>query len=129
MSIRQERIKELIHERLSYLLQNEVTDPALHNVTVTDVKIDQEIQYADVYVNALGDEKREKEVMAGLKRAAGYLRREVAARLRIRHMPVLHFHWDRNLAAAEEIEQLLDTLKKEEAAKPLEENQSENPHE
>lgn len=117
MTIRQERIQELIHTHLSQLLMTEVTDPALRNVTVTDIKIDREIEYADIYVNALGDEHREKEVMAGLKRANGFLRKEIAARLKIRHMPVLHFHWDRNLQAALDIEELLDAVKAKDAAR------------
>ncbi|NJL93727.1 MAG: 30S ribosome-binding factor RbfA [Anaerolineae bacterium] len=113
MTIRQERIRELIHSRLSHLLQYDVTDPALSGVTVTEVKLDREIQYADVYVHALGADRREEEVMAGLRRANGWLRREVANRLRIRHMPNLHFHWDHQLQAADHIEALLDTLKDE----------------
>ena len=113
MTIKQERVQDLIQERLSYLLQNEVTDPALKNVTITDVKVDREIEYADVFVSAMGDDSREKEVMQGLKRASGFLRRETAARLRLRRMPQFHFHWDRVLASAEHIEELLDSIKHE----------------
>lgn len=120
MTIKQERIQELIHSHLSSLLMFDVTDPALQGVTVTEVSVDREIQYADVYVNALGDESREEDVMKGLERAKGFLRREVASRLRIRHMPVLHFHWDKTLAAAEEINALLDQIKQENENKSAE---------
>jgi ribosome-binding factor A len=130
MTIRQERIRELIHSRLSYLFQNEVTDPALQGVTVTDVKIDREIQYADVYVHALGEDSREKDVLRGLERAVGFLRREVANSLSIRHTPQLHFHWDSTLAAADHIESLLDEIRKEEGASdalPQSEDHPQNP--
>ncbi len=113
MTIKQERVQELIHERLSTLLLMEITDPALQDVTITEVRVDREIEYADIYVNALGDESREGEVMKGLKRASGFMRKHLADTLRIRRVPQLQFHWDRQLASAHHIESLLDSLKNE----------------
>jgi ribosome-binding factor A len=74
------------------------------------VSIDRELQYADIYVNALGDDERESEVMAALQGAKGYFRHELAGRLDLRTVPHLHFHWDPTLANAEHITQLLDSL-------------------
>ena len=65
MTLKQERMADRIREILSSLLLLEVTDPALQGVTVVEVRLDQELEYADVYVNALGDESRQSEVMAG----------------------------------------------------------------
>jgi ribosome-binding factor A len=110
MTVKQERMAERIREILSSLLLLEVTDPALQGVTVTEVKLDPELEYADVYVNALGDESREREVMAGLNRANGFLRREVGKRIRLRRTPILKFHWDITLSRAEAMEQILDHL-------------------
>jgi ribosome-binding factor A len=107
MTIKQERAAHLIHNILSELLMTEVTDPALSGVTVTDVTVDREIEYADVYVHALDDRD---EVMAGLERANGFLRRELAVRTRFRKTPVLHFHWDVALEHGERIDELLDSL-------------------
>ncbi|MCL4878456.1 MAG: 30S ribosome-binding factor RbfA [Anaerolineae bacterium] len=120
MTIKQERVQELIQERLSTLLLMEITDPALQDVTITDVRVDREIEYADIYVNALGDESREDEVMKGLERAKGFMRKHLAATLRLRRTPQLHFHWDHQLAAASHIEELLDSLKKERESQPPE---------
>ncbi len=111
MTVKQERMSGRIREILSSLLLLEVTDPALHGITVTDVTLDPELEYAEVYVNALGDESRQAEVMAGLKRANGFLRREVGKRVRLRRVPTLRFHWDITLSRAEEIEQALDHLR------------------
>lgn len=110
MSVKQERMADRIREILSSLLLIEVTDPALRNVTVTEVTLDAELEYADVYVNALGDETRQKEVLKGLSRANSFLRRELGARIRLRRTPVLHFHWDITLQRAEAIEQALDRI-------------------
>ena len=107
MTIKQQRVATLIRNILSTLLMTEVTDPALESVTVTDVKVDREFEYADVYVYALDDQAR---VMAGLARANGYLRRELAQRIRLRNVPVLHFHWDVAMERGERIDSLLQSL-------------------
>lgn len=108
--IRQQRTAEQIKITLSQLVLRDVRDPRLQDLTITEVKIDRELQYADIYVNALGDETREAEVMSALKGATGYFRRELAGRLTLRIVPYLHFHWDPSLAHAERINQLLDSL-------------------
>jgi ribosome-binding factor A len=108
--VRQQRTAEQIRMLLSELSQRHLSDPRLQGLTITEVTIDRELQYADVYVNALGDESREEDVIAALSKASGYLRRELGARMRLRTVPVLHFHWDPTLAHAEHIGRLLDTL-------------------
>jgi ribosome-binding factor A len=108
--LRQERTAHQIRVLLSELLLRNTRDPRLQDVTITEVQIDRELQYADVYVNALGDESRQEEVMAALEKAAAYLRRELGPRLQLRTVPNLHFHWDPTLAHAEYISQLLDSL-------------------
>ena len=110
MSLKQERMADRIREILSGLLLTEVTDPALHDITITSVELDAELEYADVYVNALGDESRQKEVMRGLERANGFLRHELGSRIRLRRTPVLHFHWDLTLQHADAIDQALKRI-------------------
>ena len=110
MSIKQERTAERIRVVLSEFLMREVSDPRLQSITITDVKVDPEIMYARVYVNALGDESRKEEVMQGLKRANGFLRREVARRIRMRTAPELRFIWDKALAEGDRVERILNNL-------------------
>jgi ribosome-binding factor A len=108
--IRQQRTAEQIRLILSELVLRELRDPRLQDLTFTDVRIDRELQYADIYVHALGDDSREVEVTTALEGATGYFRRELAHRLRLRTVPNLHFHWDPTLAHAEHINSLLDSL-------------------
>lgn len=110
MTIKQDRMSERIREILSELLLREVSDPRLQNVTVTSVRLDPELMFADVYVNALGDEGRHDEVMGGLKRANGFLRREVGKRVRLRNTPELHFFWDHTLEYGERMNRLISSL-------------------
>lgn len=108
--IRQERTAEQIQIILSELFLKEVSDPRLEGITVTEVLIDRELQHANVYVNALGDDAREKEVMDGLRSASGFLRSQIAQRLDLRSAPVIHYQWDPRLRYADEVNDLLDRL-------------------
>lgn len=110
MSIKQGRMSNRIHQILSQLLLREISDPRLRGVTVTEVRLDAELMYAKVYVSALGNEGREDEVMRAFRRAAGFLRREVGKRIRIRSTPELHFYWDHTLERAERINQIISSL-------------------
>ncbi len=110
MSIKRGRMSERIHQILSQLLLREISDPRLQDLTVTEVSLDPELMYAKVYVSAMGDESREAEVMAGLKRASGFLRRELGKRVRLRNTPELHFYWDATLAQADRINRILSSL-------------------
>lgn len=108
--IRQQRTADRIQEILSELLLRDMRDPRLQGLTITGVRIDRELQYADIYINALGDDSREDEIMEALQRATGFMRRELAHQMSLRTVPNLHFHWDPTLAHAERISEILDSL-------------------
>ena len=120
--IRQERTAEEIRMILSDLLRRDVSDPRLMDLTVTRVLIDRELQHANIYVNALGDETRQEEVMKALDKAGGFFRYELAQRMSVRTVPELHFHWDPTLAYAEEVDEILAGLE----IPPEDENPPEN---
>jgi|YNPNPStandDraft_1061719.scaffolds.fasta_scaffold28885_3 ribosome-binding factor A len=107
---KQQRVAEQIQEILSRLIQLEVRDPRLQGLTIMDVEIDRELMYATVYVNSLLGEEMRGEVMKGLQAATGFLRRELAAQVHLRHTPELRFRWDETLSRAEHIEKILDSL-------------------
>ncbi len=108
--IRQERTAEDIRIIISDLLFREVSDPRLQDLTITRVLIDRELQHANIYVNALGDESRKNEVMQALKKAGGFFRYELAQRTSLRTVPELQFHWDPTLAYAEEVDEILSSI-------------------
>ncbi len=83
-SFKQDRVSERIRIILSELLLREVSDPRLQGITITEVTLDPEMMFASVWVNALGEEEREEEVMQGLRHARGFLRTEIARRVRLR---------------------------------------------
>jgi len=108
--IRQERTAEQIKLILSDLLLREVSDPRLQGLTITRVLIDRELQHANIYVNALGDDTREQDVMRALEKAKTFFRYELAQRMDLRTVPELHFHWDPTLAYVQEVNDILDHL-------------------
>lgn len=108
--IRQQRTADQIQLVLSEVGQRHLSDPRLQDLTFTKVTIDRELEHADIYVNALGDESRQKEVMAALQKATGFLRHELSNRIRLRVVPQLHFHWDYSLAHTDEVNEILNTL-------------------
>jgi|SRR5688572_29355340 ribosome-binding factor A len=124
MSVKQDRMNERIRIILSELLLRDVSDPRLQGLTVTEVKLDGELMYANVYVNALGDEDRKLSVMEGLERAKGFLRREVGQRIHTRNTPQLLFHWDTTLEHGERINQIIDQLDIPEHLESSEEGES-----
>jgi len=112
--IRLQRIADRLRQELSELLIREVNDPRLQQVFVTDVRVDRELAFADIYVSAIEGARRSGEVLSGLESASGYLRRTLAARIELRTFPRLRFHWDPTPENADHIERLLVDLKQKE---------------
>jgi ribosome-binding factor A len=110
--VRLERIADRIRQELSEMLIREISDPRLHQIFITDAKVDRELAYADIYVSAVEGATRSAEILAGLEHASGFLRRELANRVQLRAFPRLRFHWDPTPENADHIERLLASLKK-----------------
>ena len=110
---RTKRVNELLREELAELIQRSVKDPRIGTVTITGVETSRELDVARVFVQLFGDEARRAEALEGLQNAAGYLRTQLARRLRLRKMPELRFVWDETLERATRIERLLAEIRTE----------------
>ena len=104
---RQRRVADQLREIISEVIRFEVEDPRLVGLTVMDVTVDRELEVAKVYVNSLKGEAAREEVMAGLTKAEGFLRREMGRRIHLRTTPELRFFWDETLSEADKIDALL----------------------
>ncbi len=94
------------------MLIREINDPRLKQIYVTDVKVDRELAYADVYVSAVEGVSRSADVLAGLESASGFIKRYLASRVELRSFPRLRFHWDMTPENADQIERILAKLRK-----------------
>ncbi len=113
--LRAQRIADRIREDLSELLLQDVSDPRLVGISITDVEVDRELTMANIYVSALEGSARSKEVLDGLAHAQNYLRHELAQRIDLRVFPHLRFHWDPTAERADKIERLIASLHSESA--------------
>ncbi len=98
------------------MLLRDLNDPRLKLISVTDVTVDRELAYADVFVSALEGSSRSVEVLEGLDSASGFIRRELARRVELRAFPRLRFHWDATPENADRIERALADLRNKRAA-------------
>jgi ribosome-binding factor A len=109
--LRLQRIADRVRQELAEMLITRVSDPRLLGVSVTDVKVDRELAFADIYVSAVEGVKRSEEILDGLDHANGFLRRELASKIELRVFPRLRFHWDPTPENADHIEKVLATLR------------------
>ncbi len=109
-SNRIDRINEEIMRELSELLR-EVKDPRVHRtlLSITRVETTPDLRYAKVYVSLL-DKQYTKETVAGLKSAAGYLRRELGRSLQLRYTPELQWQADDSIVRGAHILELINKL-------------------
>lgn len=104
---RARRVGDQMRAVLAELVQREVQDPGVGFVTVTEVRMSSDLQYATVFISVMGDGDSETQSLASLRRAAPFLRSEVGKRLRLRHTPELRIQLDQTLAQSDRIEELL----------------------
>ena len=108
---RLQRIADRIRQELSEMLIREISDPRLKQIYITDVRIDKELAFADVYVSAIEGLSRSKDVLAGLESASGFIKRTLASRIELRAFPRIRFHWDVTPENADHIEKILAELR------------------
>lgn len=116
MSRRQEKVNDLLREVLSEIVQREVKDPRLGFISVTGVEVAQDLSSAKVFVSVMGDDAQQKDSIAVLQRAKGFLRSELARRVRsMRHTPELIFKLDTSVQHGTRVFELLEQVKREDA--------------
>jgi ribosome-binding factor A len=112
-TLRIQRIADRIREELSEIMVREISDPRLTGISITGVKVDRELTYADIFVSALEGQERAHEAITGLERAGGFLRKLLAERIELRVFPKLRFHWDPTPERADHIERLLQEIRQQ----------------
>ena len=112
-SRRPEQMAETLRQVITDALAREVRDPRVGFVTVTAVLVTNDLSHARVMVSAPGEDADKARALEGLQSAAGFLRSRAARTLTTRSVPELHFELDRGLEHAARINELLNTIKRE----------------
>ena len=104
------KINEEIRRELSAIIRD-LKDSRIPMMTsVVAVRVTNDLSYAKVYVSVMGDEEVQKKALAGLKSAAGFVRREVGRRLTLRHTPEVLFELDHSIEHGAHINQMLNDI-------------------
>lgn len=106
------RISEEMKKEVSVMIQNELKDPRLSKmISVTSAEVTRDLRYAKIYISVLGTDEDKKSALAGLKSAAGFIRREVGHKLQLRYAPELLFELDNSIERGVYITKLInDTI-------------------
>jgi ribosome-binding factor A len=115
---RPERIADQIRAEVTTMIARELHDPGVGFVTITRVQVTSDLQHARVYYTSLGDATARKNSARALDRAAGFMRRQIGQRLRLRHAPEIHFEFDESIGHQDRVEQLLKEIADEHANPP-----------
>lgn len=107
-SQRARRVGDEIQRELADLLRNEVKDPRVGRVTVTDVEVSPDLSHAKVFVTHLAGREHGDEAVAALQHTAGFLRSALSHRLRLYSVPQLHFAYDDSIEAGMRLSKLID---------------------
>jgi ribosome-binding factor A len=111
---RADRVSEAIKREVSLMITQDVKDPRVHFVTVTEVKTTDDLRYAKIYVSVLGDDQTREESMEGLAHAKGFIRSELGRRIGLRYTPDIQFFPDNSLDHSIKIRTLINEIKKDE---------------
>lgn len=111
---RADRVADLIKMEIADLLLKQARDPRISSVTITGVKVTDDLRMARVFFVEMGKDTYSAEVQAGLGKATGFLRRELSRRLRLRHVPEILFTYDPSFAYGSRIDALLMEIHQDE---------------
>lgn len=104
---RKDRVSEQIRRELAKLISTELKDPRVGMISITEVEVTADYSHAKVFFSTLAGSEHLPEVMTGLQKASGFLRRELGKRISIHMTPQLHFVFDQSLERGAELAKLI----------------------
>jgi len=111
MTRRTERVNSVIQQEISHLLREQVNDPRLASlISITKVSTSPDLRQAKVFISTFGDKIDKNEILQGFAAASGFLRRQLANRLKLKHMPELSFHLDDSIERGDKVLRLIEQV-------------------
>jgi ribosome-binding factor A len=105
---RQRRVADQIQRELADIIRGELKDPRVGMITLTSVEVSPDLSHAKVFYTSLVEDAHREEVLAGLRRASGFLRSELGRRIKVHVTPELHFVYDASVERGMRLSQLID---------------------
>jgi ribosome-binding factor A len=106
---RQQKLGDLIQRELSELLQRELRDPRVGMITITGVDVSPDLSHAKVFFTVL-EKQRLEDASEGLRRAAGFLRSQLAKRIKLYTTPELRFEYDESVERGDRLSRLINSV-------------------
>lgn len=110
---RMKRVNEACKEALGEIIQGAIKDPRVGFVTVTRVEVSPDLRMARVWISFLGTAEESEASLEALRKARGFLRRELGKRVRLRYIPELVLHQDRGAETSQRVQDLIHHLEEE----------------
>ncbi len=114
---RSRRIAEQVQRELSDIVRLELKDPRVGMITITDVEVSPDQSHARIFFTLLGDQPKIDDAATGLQHAAGFLRSQLAQRMKLRIVPHLQFKYDQSVERGMRLSQLIDAAVADDAAR------------
>lgn len=112
---RADRVADLIQIEITDILHKEIKDPRIGSLTITDVKVSDDLRVAKIYFVEMAQDICGEGIQEGLKCAKGFIRKELGRRLRLRYTPEIIFRPDHSFAYGSRIDQIIAELKKQDS--------------
>ena len=114
-TIKNTRINGEVKRELSNIIRGEIKDPRINPMTsVVEVEVAPDLKTAKAYISVLGDEQSQKDTLAGLKSAEGYIRRALARTINLRNTPEIRFVMDQSIEYGVNMSKLIDDVNRKE---------------
>jgi len=110
---RPERVADILREEISQIVGYELEDPRVNGVTVTDVRVSENLRAARVFVTIVGSEEEHKLALQALRHAAPFVRKQLGLALNLPRTPEIYFVRDRVEEEGERVDKLLDQIERE----------------
>jgi len=107
---RSEKVAEAVHELVSELLVKGLKDPRIGFVTITGVKVTDDMHLATIYFTVIGSDEEKKATEQGLNSARGFIRKEMGKSFRMRYVPDIVFKYDASVEYGSRIESILKEI-------------------
>lgn len=110
---RPRRVAHLIQKEIGYILRKQIKNPQLGFVTITEVKVTDDLQHAKVYFTVFGSEQERITTEKLLKRMTSFVRYQIGQRIRLRYTPEITFQYDDTVERAARIDELINRIHEE----------------
>ncbi len=123
-SVKNTRVNGEVHRVLAEIIRSEIKDPRIHPMTsVVTVEVAPDLKTCKAWISVLGDEESQKDTLAGLKSAEGYIRNLLAKKINMRNTPEIKFILDQSIAYGVSMTKKIDDINREDDAKHVETNE------